>query len=229
MPNVQLANGPTLRYREWGRPDGAVLLLLHATTSDGDTWRHVAPVLGEHFRVIAPDLRGRADSEWTDDYSMQLLADDVVALMDALGVLGAVLVGHGSGALVAFLVATQHPERLRMLVLEEMPPPDAARPPLELPLGPDPEGRWDWRLVIAVRRWRNAGHPEWWQLANKVTVRTLVVSGARSPYDAGRLRDLSRAMPEARFVSLNLGHAPHEERPSAFLQVVVPFLAPLAK
>src|SRR3712207_70497 len=116
MPTVQLANGPTLRYREWGRPDGAVLLLLHGTTSDGTTWRHVAPALGEHFRVIAPDLRGRADSEWTDDYSMQLLADDVVAFMDALGILGAVLVGHSSGALVAFLVASQHPDRLRMLV-----------------------------------------------------------------------------------------------------------------
>jgi pimeloyl-ACP methyl ester carboxylesterase len=217
MPNVQLANGPVLRYREWGRPDGSVLVLLHGTTDDGSTWDHVAPVLGEHFRVIAPDLRGRADSEWTDDYSMQLLVDDVVALMEALGVLGAVLVGQSTGASVAFLVASQHPERVRMLVLEEMPSPDAAEPRLELPLGPDPEGRWDWRFMIMMRRWLNDGHPDWWQLANKIAA------------DEGRLRDLARSMPDATFRSLDLGHTPHAERPSAFLQVVGPFLAPLAK
>ena len=229
MPNVQLADGPTLRYREWGRPDGAALLLLHGTTADSTTWSNVAPGLGEHFRVIALDLRGRADSEWPDEYSLPLMADDVVKFMDALGILGAVLVGHSSGALVAFLVATGHPDRLRMLVLEEMPPPDAAKPPLELPLGPDPAGRYDWRAVIAINRWLNAAHPDWWQLANGLKVRTLVIAGRRSPYDEGRQRDLAHAMPDAKFVSLDLGHAPHVERPSAFLQVVRPFLAPLAK
>ena len=229
MPNVQLAGGPTLRYREWGRPDGAVLLLLHGTTSDSSTWKHVAPGLGEHFRVIAPDLRGRADSEWPDEYSLPLMADDVVKLMDALGVLGAIVVGHSSGALVAFLVATGHPDRVRMLVLEEMPPPDAVKPPQPLPLGPDPQGRYDWRAVLAIRRWLNAAHPDWWQLANGLKVRTLVLGGTRGPYDQSRTRDLAHAMGDARFVSVDLGHSPHAERPSAFLQVVVPFLAPLAK
>ena len=229
MPNVQLSGGPTLRYREWGRPDGAALLLLHDTTDDSTTWSNVAPGLGEHFRVIALDLRGRADSEWPDEYSLPLMADDVVKFLDALGILGAVLVGHGTGAVVAFLVATGHPERLRMLVLEEMPPPDAAKPPLELPLGPDPAGRYDWRAVIAVNRWLNAAHPDWWQLANGLKVRTLVIAGRRGPYDESRLRDLSHAMPDATFVSLDLGASPHAERPSAFLQVVRPFLAPLAK
>jgi pimeloyl-ACP methyl ester carboxylesterase len=229
MPTVQLANGPTLRYREWGRPDGAVVLLLHGTTSDGTTWSHVAPGLGEHFRVIAPDLRGRADSEWPDEYSLPLMADDVIGFLDALGILGAIVVGHSSGALVAFLVATGHPERVRMLVLEEMPPPDAAKPRQELPLGPDPQGRWDWRAVIAIRRWLNAAHPEWWELANHLRVPTLVIGGTKSPYNQSRMRDLTHAMPDARFVGLDLGHTPHAERPSAFLQVVGPFLEPLAK
>jgi pimeloyl-ACP methyl ester carboxylesterase len=229
MPTVELADGPTLRYREWGRPDGAVLLMLHGTTSDSTTWAHVAPALGEHFRVIALDLRGRADSEWPDDYSLPLMADDVVKFMDALGILGAVLVGHSSGAVVAFLVASGHPERLRMLVLEELPPPDAAKPALELPLGPDPQGRYDWKAVIAIRRWLNAAHPDWWDLANRLSVRTLVVGATGGPFDQGRVRDLANAMPDARYVGLDLGHTPHTERPSAFLQVVLPFLAPLAK
>ena len=229
MPTVQLADGPTLRYREWGRPDGAVVLLLHGTTSDGTTWQHVAPGLGEHFRVIALDLRGRADSEWTDEYSMAAFADDVVGFMDALGILGAIVVGHSSGASVAFLVATAHPDRLRMLVLEEMPAPDAASPRLELPLGPDPQERWDWRAVLVIRRWLNEAHPDWWQLAEHLGTPTLVISGTRSHLDGERLHALTEAMPDATFVRLDLGHSPHSERPSAFLQVVGPFLAPLAK
>ena len=229
MPNVQLASGLTLRYREWGRPDGAVVLMLHGTFGDGNVWKNVAPALGEHFRIIAPDLRGRADSEWPDEYSLALMADDVVGLMDALGVLAAIVVGHSSGALVAFLVASGHPERLRRLVLEELPPPDAASPRLPLPLGPDPEGRWDWRAVIAIRRWMNVAHPDWWQLANHLDVPTLVIGGTRSHLKQSRLRELAHAMPDATFVSLELGHSPHVERPSAFLQVVGPFLAPLAK
>jgi len=229
MPTVQLADGPTLRYREWGRPDGAVVLMLHGATSDSTTWQHVAPVLGEHFRVIAFDLRGRGDSEWPDEYSLPLMADDVVGFMDALGILGAVLVGHSIGALVAFLVATGHPGRTRMLVLEEMPPPDAAKQPFELPLGPDPQGRRDWKADIAIRRWLNVAHPEWWQLANGLNVRTLVIGGRKGPYDLGRQHDLAYSMPDATFVALDLGHSPHAERPSAFIQVVQPFLAPLAK
>ena len=80
-----------------------------------------------------------------------------------------------------------------------------------------------------MRRWLNDAHPDWWQLANKITVRTLMISGARGAADEGRQRDLARAMPEATFRSLDLGDTPHAERPSAFLQVVGPFLAPLAK
>ena len=200
---MELAGGPTLRYREWGRPDGAALLLLHGTTDDSTTWSNVAPGLGEHFRVIALDLRGRADSEWPDEYTLPLMADDVVKFMDALGILGAVLVGHSSGALVAFLVATGHPDRLRMLVLEEMPPPDAAKPPLELPLGPDPQGRYDWRAVIAINRWLNAAHPDWWQLANGLKVRTLMIAGRRSavrrePHARPRPRDAGRHLRQPR-------------------------------
>jgi pimeloyl-ACP methyl ester carboxylesterase len=43
------------------------------------------------------------------------------------------------------------------------------------------------------------------------------------------VQDLVHAMPDAHYVALDLGHSPHTERPSAFLQVVAPFLAPLAK
>ena len=229
MPTVQLAGGPTLRFREWGRPDGAVVLMLHGLGSDGDTWRRVGPVLGEHFRVIAPDARGHADSEWPEDYSVELMRDDVVGLLDALGVLGAVVIGHSMGAAVAFLLAASRPETVRLLVLEEMPPPDAAQPARPLPLGPDPQEKTDWRAVIAVHRWRNVDHPDWWQLATTTEVETLVLGGRRSHLDQDRMRDFAEAMPNAQFVATDQGHGIHAEQPSVFLRQVEPFLARYAK
>ena len=94
MASVRLPGGPTLNYREWRRPDGAVVLLLHGLTSSSLSWRHVAPELGRRFRVIAPDARGHGGSEWTRDYTIDLMRDDVVRFMEQLGILAAIVVGH---------------------------------------------------------------------------------------------------------------------------------------
>lgn len=229
MATVTLPGGTTLSYREWGRPDGAVVLLLHGLGSSSDTWRNVAPVLGEHFRVIAPDARGHGDSDWATDYTFTALRDDVTALMDALGIMAAIVGGHSMGAATAFYLAATDPERIRLLVLEEMPPPDPAQPPQPLPRQPEPRADTDWRAVIAVRRWRNAPDRSWWDLATQVTATTLVLGGARSHLPQDRLRALAEAMPSATFTSVDLGHDIHEERPSEFLRAVEPFISWYAK
>ncbi len=229
MPTVQLPGGPTLRYREWGRPDGGVVLLLHGLGSNGATWDNVAPVLGEHFRVIAPDARGHSDSEWPQDYSLALMRDDAAGLLEALGVLGAFVVGHSMGAAVAFLLAASRPELVRLLVLEEMPPPDAADPPRPMPLAPDPEQQTDWRAVIAMHRWRNEDHPGWWEMAKTTEATTLLLGGRSSHLDQVRMREFGAAMPNARFVGTDQGHSIHTEKPSVFLREVEPFLARFAK
>lgn len=229
MATVRLPGGPTLGYQEWGRPDASVILLLHGLDESGDAWKHVAPALGEHFRVIAPDARGHGDSEWTEDYSFEAMRDDVVRLMDALGVLAALVVGFSMGALTAYLLAATEPDRVRLLVLEEMPTPDPADPPRPLPRHPDPDGRTDWHAVIAVNRWRNAPTPGWWDLADRVRVRTLVLSATQSHLPQDRQRELARRLPDAEHVEVDLGHAVHQEQPSAFLAAVEPFVAPFGK
>jgi pimeloyl-ACP methyl ester carboxylesterase len=120
MPTVRLHGGPSLSYREWGRPDAAVVLLLHGLTSSSLSWRNVAPVLGNRFRVIALDARGHGDSEWTHDYSFELMRDDVARFMERLGILAAIVVGHSMGAITAYQLAASRPELIRLLVLEEM-------------------------------------------------------------------------------------------------------------
>jgi pimeloyl-ACP methyl ester carboxylesterase len=229
MATVSLPGGPTVNYREWGRPDGSVVLLLHDLTSSSLSWRNVAPVLGGHFRVIAPDARGHGGSEWTRDYSFELMCDDVVKFMEQLGFLAAIVIGHSMGALTAYELAVSRPDLIRLLVLEEMPPPDPANPPKPYPRQPDPGANYDWRALIAVHRWRNAPPPSWWDLASQIQANTLVLGAANSTLRQDRLEELSRRIPHGTFASMNANHDGHEARPSEFLTHVEPFIAWFAK
>jgi len=229
MATVSLPGGPTVNYREWGRPDGAVVLLLHGLTVSGRSWQNVAPVLGENFRVVAPDARGHGGSQWMRDYSFELMRDDVVKFMEQLGILAAIVMGHSMGALTAYELAATRPELIRLLVLEEMPPPDPANPPQPIPQRRDPSASYDWRAVIAVNRWRNAPPPEWWELASKIQANTLVLGAAESSLRQSRVEELSRRIPNATFATMNCTHDGHEERPSEFLIPVQPFISWFAK
>ena len=229
MATVSLPGGPTVNYREWGRPDGAVVLLLHGLTVSGRSWQNVAPVLGENFRVVAPDARGHGGSQWMRDYSFELMRDDVVKLMEQLGILAAIVMGHSMGALTAYELAATRPELIRLLVLEEMPPPDPANPPQPIPQRRDPSASYDWRAVIAVNRWRNAPPPDWWELASKIQANTLVLGAADSSLRQSRVEELSRRIPNATFATMNCTHDGHEERPSEFLIPVQPFISWFAK
>src|SRR4051812_48165241 len=126
---VTTPGGLTLGYREWGRPDGPVVILLHGLGSDAGDWAPIGPGLGHRFRVIALDARGHGRSDWATSYALTELRDDVLEAMNALGVLAAAVVGHSMGGVVAYLLAATHPDRVRALVLEDVPPPLPAEPP----------------------------------------------------------------------------------------------------
>jgi pimeloyl-ACP methyl ester carboxylesterase len=93
---------------------GEPVVLLHTSFAHWYAWRHVMPALAERYRVIAPDLRGCG---WTaappGGYEKETMANDVLALMEALELKRVRLVGHGLGGLIGFLVALRAPERLR--------------------------------------------------------------------------------------------------------------------
>ena len=155
--------------------------------------------------MIAPDARGHGDSDWTRAYSFDLMRDDVVGLMDGLGILGAIVVGHSMGALTAYRLAATRPELIRLLVLEEMPPPDPAKPPRPIPRQPEPDADHDWRAVIAVRRWRNDPPKDWWDLAGQIPSKTLVIGGAKSYLPQPRLKEISQRIPNGTFTSAGPG------------------------
>lgn len=117
-------NGLRLCVREWGAPEGPVMVLLHGLRGFSATWREVARVMSPTWRLIALDQRGRGESDWdpkADYYTAAYLAD-LEALVDALGLGRFVLVGHSMGGTTAYVYAARHPERLKALIIEDIAP-----------------------------------------------------------------------------------------------------------
>ena len=112
MPTVEV-NGARLWYDEAG--SGPALLLLHGGLGDSGLWEPVVPLLAERFRVIRTDLRffGRSTgpaAEWS-------WIDDVIGVLDELGIERAALAGLSLGGRLAIEIALEHPERIAALAL----------------------------------------------------------------------------------------------------------------
>jgi pimeloyl-ACP methyl ester carboxylesterase len=115
--------------------DGPPLLLVHGWPETWYAWRFVMPPLAREFQVIAPDQRGIGLSDKPHDgYDVGTLANDMVALMGALGHERFAMYGTDTGMPIAYAVAADHPERLDRLIVSEAPLPGVApSPPLFLP------------------------------------------------------------------------------------------------
>lgn len=110
-----------------GNPDGEPIFLLHGFPEFWYGWRHQIPYLVEQgYRVIVPDQRGYNLSDkpkGVNNYTIDILAQDVVNLASALGYEKINLVGHDWGALVAWWVATLFPDKLKKLAILNVPYP----------------------------------------------------------------------------------------------------------
>ena len=97
-----------------GPPDAPPLVLQHGWPQHWAAWRDVIPLLADDYRLLMPDLRGFGWSGQPadDDFRKQRLADDGLALLDALGIERAGWVGHDWGGWTGFLIAERAPERL---------------------------------------------------------------------------------------------------------------------
>lgn len=109
-----------LAYEEYasGSAQGATLVCLHGFPFDHTIWDPLASLLQNNARLILPDLRGFGASPVTEDvYTMRLLAEDVVHLLDRLEIDKVILVGHSMGGYVALAFAQAYPTRLSGLGL----------------------------------------------------------------------------------------------------------------
>jgi 3-oxoadipate enol-lactonase / 4-carboxymuconolactone decarboxylase len=101
-----------------GPPGAAPLVLLHSLGTTAHVWDEQAAELSRSFRVIRPDLRGHGLTTCTPGpYSMELFADDLAALLDALSINQAHIGGISIGGMVAQAFAAAHPKRAASLLL----------------------------------------------------------------------------------------------------------------
>jgi lipase len=97
---------------------GPPVLAIHGITSCNRSWLAVASALGDGPNLAAVDLRGRgASSRLPAPFGIAAHVEDMIAVLDHLGVEHAVVAGHSLGAYVAARLAAIHPERVRSLVL----------------------------------------------------------------------------------------------------------------
>jgi len=118
-------NGVSLAVEQRG--SGPAVLFIHGFPLDRAIWRHQLDTL-TGFRRIAPDLRGTGQSDAPDlGYSMSTYAEDLLALLDALGDGEIVLCGLSMGGYIAFEFLRRWRERVRGLILMgTRPEPDSA-------------------------------------------------------------------------------------------------------
>lgn len=100
--------------------EGPAVLLLHGFPHTWELWTHVMDGLADRYRVIAPDLRGLgASARVASDLDAGTLAADAEAVLDALGVSSAAVIGIDAGTPPAFLLAMRRPDLVRQLVVME--------------------------------------------------------------------------------------------------------------
>lgn len=107
-----------LHLYDTGDDSKTPVLLLHGLGDEGDTWRHVLPLLATNHRAIAPDLPGFGRSDQGKrKYSIPFFVNTMIELLDYLSITRVVLVGHSTGAVIAHAIALEYPDRVERLVL----------------------------------------------------------------------------------------------------------------
>lgn len=114
-------DGVTLRYDEAGAGEPA-LLFIHGWTCNRTNWRDQFSHFAKKHHVVALDLRGHGESDKPDeDYSIDGFVEDIIWLIDELGLEKPVIVGHSMGGCIAMNLARKHPDVASAVVLIDSP------------------------------------------------------------------------------------------------------------
>ncbi|MCR9111091.1 MAG: alpha/beta fold hydrolase [Rhodobacteraceae bacterium] len=146
-------NGIGLHYEVYGEGARTIVFVPTWAIIHSRSWKAQIPYFSEHFRVVTFDPRGNGKSDRPDcveDYALDPVFEDVIAVMDATGTDRATLVGMSFSALVALAVAALWPDRVEAVVTTGA----------SVPIVPPVEGRWDYFEA-------EISSPEGWQKYNR--------------------------------------------------------------
>lgn len=120
---------------------GQPLVVLHGLFGSGRNWQSHRRHFGSQFEVFNVDLRNHGESFHSDDMNYPAMAEDVVALLQSLGLGACNLLGHSMGGKVAMMLAVDYPGLIRRLIVADIAPvsyfhhyDDLIEPILALPL-----------------------------------------------------------------------------------------------
>jgi pimeloyl-ACP methyl ester carboxylesterase len=111
--------GPNIHVLDWGG-QGPPAVLLHGGSLTARTWDYVGIALRADFRLVALDMRGHGASDWTNDYSIESYATDLIAVIDGLGIERTRIVGMSLGGMVACEFALRNPGRTESLAMVDV-------------------------------------------------------------------------------------------------------------
>ena len=161
-------NGLKLHYVDWGNehatPQTTPIVCLHGLRAYGHWFDEFAQVVKDRYRVLAPDQRGRGESDWAKDgdYSRQAYVSDVEGFVDALSLDKFILVGHSMGGLNAIHYTAQHPDRVTALFILDIGPDvdPAGMQRIRTELGKTPNAFDSWQEAKAFLKQRHPRAPE---------------------------------------------------------------------
>jgi pimeloyl-ACP methyl ester carboxylesterase len=227
---------------------GPPVVLLHHATGSSRSWRRQVPVLAQRFTVVTFDRPGCGRSPdlapWPADY-LRRDVDDLLNLVDLLGIEQAALVGHSDGATIALLAAARRPAAIARVVAEaphvtvETPRcPEAIRqavqliadnPALAAALARDHSER----AMAVVQRWADRWlDPAFWiwderPALAQIRCPVLVIHGADDPFfSVGQSQLVADSVASGTLWLLpGVGHSPHTEADDLYSERVVAFLS----
>jgi pimeloyl-ACP methyl ester carboxylesterase len=117
ITQTYVAQGLRLKYLDWGNPTAPLVILLHGGMEQSHAWDPVGAALCDRWHVIAPDLRGHGDSDWSPGgaYSVLDYTADLAGLLKLLGPHPVTLIGHSLGGNLALHFTALYPHIVQRL------------------------------------------------------------------------------------------------------------------
>jgi pimeloyl-ACP methyl ester carboxylesterase len=113
------SHGLRLHYADWGNEGAPIVILVHGGRDHCRSWDVIARSLQPHFHVLAPDLRGHGDSDWTrgGSYPLTDYVYDLTRLVRTIAAPKVTLIGHSMGGMVSLIYSGSFPDRVSALVV----------------------------------------------------------------------------------------------------------------
>lgn len=118
MPFVHVADGTRIHYEVTGRTGATPVLMIQGLGASKNAWNLQRIAMATRFRSISLDNRGAGRSDKpTQPFTLEQMADDAIAVLDAAGVETAHVVGASMGGVISQIIAVKYPHRVRSLTL----------------------------------------------------------------------------------------------------------------